>query len=537
MIGAFFAAAWAKFTAGVWWIFTLPKRLLSISLAGQIGWLVGLFLFVCVVIVAVAIWRDPKMVPWFHWLTPGYMAMIIGLMIAIPVVVYKALKLWLEGEVSRFPDIDYAWKSGMDELAKNGIAITETPLFLILGSASEQQERSLMAASRLSLRVRQSPQGPAALHWYANPDGIYLMATEASVLSKIAWLGKQKGNEYLSSAVESPVPSSSGGRGNIRGTIVIGQQQDEPAEAPAPRSGGGSSNIRGTMVLGGGGGDIRETLAPVATTKPRQRVAQLPPQEANEQALRLQYLCQLLRRARAPLCAANGVLAMLPFDVIENGGEQGQEVQRAVQTDLGVALDELGVRCPVIALVVGMETEPGFSELVHRVGQERAVGQRFGKGFHVWTPPEPEQLEALTAHACGAFEDWVYTLFKERGSLSRPGNTKLYAMLCKIRRNLSGRLTNIITTGFGQDSEKNPSADSLLFSGCYFAATGDNDDQQAFVKGVFDKLVDEQEELEWSRAALAKHRRYQRLAYVGITLDVLLAASLAGMILYRTFVK
>jgi len=98
-------------------------------------------------------------------------------------------------------------------------------------------------------------------------------------------------------------------------------------------------------------------------------------------------------------------------------------------------------------------------------------------------------------------------------------------------------LTNIITTGFGQDSEKNPSADSLLFSGCYFAATGDNDDQQAFVKGVFDKLVDEQEELEWSRAALAKHRRYQRLAYVGITLDVLLAASLAGMILYRTFVK
>ena len=71
----------------------------------------------------------------------------------------------------------------------------------------------------------------------------------------------------------------------------------------------------------------------------------------------------------------------------------------------------------------------------------------------------------------------------------------------------------------------------------YFAATGDNDDQQAFVKGVFDKLVDEQEELEWSRAALAKHRRYQRLAYVGITLDVLLAAALGGMILYKWLSK
>jgi hypothetical protein len=228
---------------------------------------------------------------------------------------------------------------------------------------------------------------------------------------------------------------------------------------------------------------------------------------------------------------------MLPFDVIEAGGEQGQEVQRAAQTDLGVALEELGVRCPVVALVVGMETEPGFSELVHRVGTERAIGQRFGKGFHVWTPPEPEQLEALTAHACGAFEDWVYTLFKERGSLSRPGNTKLYAMLCKIRRNLHGRLTNIITTGFGQDSEKNPGADSLLFSGCYFAATGESDDQQAFVKGVFDKLVDEQEELEWSRAALARHRRYQRMSYVGITLDVFLALALGAMIVYKVWLK
>ncbi len=37
--------------------------------------------------------------------------------------------------------------------------------------------------------------------------------------------------------------------------------------------------------------------------------------------------------------------------------------------------------------------------------------------------------------------------------------------------------------------------------------------------------------------ALARHRRYQRLAYVGITLDVLLAIALAGMIVYKVWFK
>lgn len=529
-----FAAIWAWIYGCFMAVFTFPKRLMAMTLPAQVGWLTALFLMICVVIVAIAVWRDPKMVPWFHWLSGWRVALILGLIIVIPFVVYQALKLWLEGEASRFPDIDYAWKAGLDELAKNGLALTETPLFLVLGSANEQQERSLLGASRLSLRVKQSPQGPAALHWYANPDGIYLVATECSVLSKLAEIGRRK-DMYSGESPETPAASSGGGGGNIRGTIVIGQQMEE---APAaPRGGGGG--IRGTMILGGGG-DIRTTLdAPAATstsTAPRRKVV-MPAQEAQEALLRLQYLCQLLARARAPLCAVNGVLTLIPFEVIENGSETGLELQRAIQQDIGAMLDTLGVRCPVTALVVGMEAEPGFSELVHRVGQQRAVQQRFGKGFQVWSPPDPEQLEAVTAHACGAFEDWVYTLFREKGSLARPGNTKLYAMLCKIRRNMGERLKHIIAGGYGNDAEKNPHGDTMLFSGCYFAATGESEDAQAFVKGVFDKLVDEQEELEWSRTALRRHRSYTNWGRLGLGVDVLLGLTLTAMIVYSVWLK
>ena len=523
------SAIWNAMYGAIMWIIDIPKKLMGLSMPAQVALLVWLFLVICVVIVAVAVAWNPELVPWRHQLTGGRVMMVCVLIIAIPIVVYKALKLWLEGEASRFPDIDYAWKAGLAEMDKNGLDINQIPLFLIIGSATEQQERSLFGAGRVGLRVRQTPQGPAAIHWYANPDGIYLVATEAGTLSRLANLSRTITPDM---PLESPVASSSGGgRGNITGTMVFGQEPEQPreeAKAPTPSS----NMIRGTMVLGGGGMD-EGPGSPTAINPEKRRNLSLPPNEAAEQQLRLQYLCQLIRRARSPLCPLNGMLTLLPYEVIASGPREGLEVQRAVQSDMGTILNTLQLRCPVTAVVVGMETDPGFVELVHRVGQDRAVAQRFGKGFEVWTPPEPEQLEALTAHACGAFEDWVYTLFRERGSLSRPGNTKLYAMLCRIRRNLQSRLTNIITGGFGHDREKDPYGDALLFSGCYFAATGDNEDQQAFVKGVFDKLPELQEELEWSRQALLTQSKYLRWAYITMGIDFILAASLTGMVVYK----
>ena len=198
-------------------------------------------------------------------------------------------------------------------------------------------------------------------------------------------------------------------------------------------------NIRGTMVVGGqaGAGDFEAEGISAAAEK---KVVRLDQHESGEQQRRLEYLCRLLRRLRQPLCPVNGVLTLLPFGLVQRSVPESTEVQRAVQRDTSTLLASLKARCPVTALVVGLEEESGFRELVRRVGRDRAVGQRFGKGFNLWNPPLPERLEAMTVHACGAFEDWVYTLFREKGSLSKPGNTSLFALLCKIRHNLQSRL-------------------------------------------------------------------------------------------------
>jgi len=48
--------------------------------------------------------------------------------------------------------------------------------------------------------------------------------------------------------------------------------------------------------------------------------------------------------------------------------------------------------------------------------------------------------------------------------------------------------------------------------------------------GVLEKLVEEQEYVEWTPAALAQNRGYQRLGYVGLCVAALLLLTLAAMI-------
>jgi type VI protein secretion system component VasK len=300
-----------------------------------------------------------------------------------------------------------------------------------------------------------------------------------------------------------------------------------PIEPPTSRHASSQKpDIRGTMVINQTPGGDDE---PVAV--PEKRIATLPQNEAGEQTRRLEYLCQLIRRARQPLCPINGILALLPFGIIQSGMGGAREVQRALKADLKAVRRSLQLRCPVTMMVVGMENESGFRELVRRVGRERAAAQRFGKGFdkdQVWNELTPERLEATCAHACGAFEDWVYALFKERGALSKEvGNKKLFALLCKVRRDLKDRLSNLLIAAHDLDQEQDQEKDTWLFGGNYFSATGDREDRQAFVAGVFEKLPEQQEEVEWTREALQRDRFYRLLGYYAIAFDIALAVGLA----------
>jgi hypothetical protein len=505
--------------------------------AGCASWLLALFLGLLVLTTWVLFLVDPNHIPWRHAMSWPRIFLQLGLVILIPVVLYQAIRLWLEGDTSSYPDIDYAWQAGIDALKQHGMSLKSAPLFLVLGSSQPRQERALIRAAGLTLRVRGTPEGPAPMHWFANPDGIYLFCSEIGWTSKLAAMidkrRQERGDDELSGIDPSMAPVTTASR------PVPGQRTvTNPPAGTKPRPSGKTTDTgRGTIMLDQYVADVQaqadssddilaeEYVAEEESTELAQlsgsrddTPAILTAQESAEQLQRLHYFCQLLRRARAPLCPLNGVLTLVPFEVLQAQPREAEELQRGVRSDLSMLQSQLHVRCPVTAMVVGMQSERGFREIVRRVGRERSAGQRFGRKFDVRIVATSEQLTNLCVHIGGVFEDWIHTLFREVGALSRPGNTRLYGLLCKIRVNMLNSLRELLLNAFGYDEKRRDLAEPVAFSGCYFAATGETEDQQAFVKGVFDKLVEEQEQVEWTSEAVHSNQRYQRIATLNIAL-------------------
>jgi hypothetical protein len=508
---------------------TIPRKLAQISLPAIVAIIVLLFLTAVAVGWQIYLSRQPDTYakPWF-----ARIPLLVVLIILITIIAYYTVKVWIEGEGSPFEDIDRAWQAGIEALERNRFDLRQIPLFVILGSEGPEQNRVLLGASRISLTFENTPPGPSALHWYANQDAIYLVCTEVGAISKLAHLA-----QYGSvSPVSGPAPS---GPNVFAGTLTADQVQEvmkggQRASADGEDDGGGPSpasnpDIRGTLMVGATV-DVRDTITPAATKRAINKSVNLKREEVELQRDRLAYLCKLIERNRRPLCGVNGVMTVLPIKMIAS--DPGSWSQEAVRTDLAGMTAGLKLRFPVIALVTGMEEEKGFDELIRRVGRQRASEQRFGKGFGVWDPPIDEEISALCKHACGAFEDWSYHLFKEPNSLSKPGNRALYMLLCKVRRILQPRLENILVGGYS-DTQKQQDA-PILFAGCYFAGTGDVPERQAFVKGVFDLLPQWQEELDWTDAALAEENRYRIWSSVAFTTAALflIGIGLVGWKLY-----
>ena len=111
------------------------------------------------------------------------------------------------------------------------------------------------------------------------------------------------------------------------------------------------------------------------------------------------------------------------------------------------------------------------------------------------------------------------------------GNIQLYQLLRQVRERQS-RLARILAHAVLAD-ESQPA----MLGGCYLAATGPNlRSEQAFIPGVFRRLVESQDLVSWTPELLRQEARYGRWASAGfITLALLVVLSLA-LILIRLFV-
>lgn len=149
------------------------------SLAARIAWIVALFQFVVVLLAVIVVLGTGDRAVIQAWWSPGKAIALLLLLVLVPGLVYQAARLWLEHQGGRWPDIAAAWSAAVTELDRQQISLTESPLFLVLGSDGGESERALFTETPTPLVVNQSPAGGGPLHFFASREAIFLCVSGA----------------------------------------------------------------------------------------------------------------------------------------------------------------------------------------------------------------------------------------------------------------------------------------------------------------------------------------------------------------------
>ena len=237
---------------------------------------------------------------------------------------------------------------------------------------------------------------------------------------------------------------------------------------------------------------------------------------------KLKHFCKLVLRDRRPYCPINGILLLLPY-ASTNSESEARQAGTACHLDLTVIRDSILVNCPVFALLCDIETVPHSDRLLEEFSEEQRL-QSMGRSF----PLVPDLQVSERVRMVEAGSDWIghaafipmlYRLM--RFSTSDEGlvdnvkdNARLFRFFAEMhgrsRRlgRLLGRLVSLDTRG------------QVMLGGCFVACTGrDPRREQAFVGGVLQLLIDNQNFVCWTPDALRQEANYHRLSTFGQLCD------------------
>jgi hypothetical protein len=421
-----------------------------------------------------------------------------------------------------FPDIAEAWTEAVQALGAAGIALTDLPLFLVLGRTEGPEDGLFDAAHDVQWQVR-APQRPAPLHVYAtlqpNYQGIYVTCAGASLLGKLAANLALEGSDERAGVNEE-----------------ADFDQDSIAVKTIMPRGKGKKFIRNlgeALKLGvKPPGLLKRALRRQAGSPMRKLLANRG--EVEMLSARLDYFCRLVVRDRQPYCPINGILLLLPFGGTDTDDE-AQESVGVCQRDLATVRRVLRVNCPLFILVCDMETIPGFRELILGRSLEDRL-RRFGQGF----PLAPdltgeatleETKKAVDAMCTDLYQEWVYSQFHleqpegEDLADSVAANSRLFDLLTEMHKRRQQFSRVVAGALAGRDGEG-----PLLFGGCYNAGTGtEREGGQAFVSGVIRHLPKNQNYVSWTDEALAQDANDHRVASLGYTFLAILCLAVVAL--------
>jgi hypothetical protein len=465
------------------------------SVAARIAWIVALFQVVVVVLALVVVLstRDRAIIQ--SWWSPGKGLVLLLLMALVPLLVYRAARLWLERQDGRWPDIAAAWETAIAELGRQQVFLAESPLFLVLGSDGGDFERALFAEMSPALVVEQSPLGGGPLHVFASHDAVFVCCSGTGQTSVVA--------AAVRSAIADEGHAIAGGKA-IADHAAVGQES--------------------------------EAVVAAVQTASQRRLPLRSASERREASDRLAYACEQVRQARIPLAAINGVVVLLPVQVNHAAEADATSIGQAVSEDLATVTRVLGVRAPVTFVAGVLQDDPAIDELMSRLdasSRSAACGQPFPPGL----PPTPEHLQALALNAIGSLNDRLANLLLDPRRIAQDvANRQLLALLLRLRLHVSTQVHRVLQQTFTPELPVNvdgrPGVLPLL-AGCYLASISPNANRRAFVQGLLDRVVHLQGELDWTDESLRAEAWARRTSRVLFALAAAFVVAILAIVWWK----
>ncbi|NDC53832.1 MAG: hypothetical protein EBZ74_05960 [Planctomycetia bacterium] len=440
----------------------LFRRFLALSLPARIAWSVGVVQLLLCVLTLVFVLVGGGRLTFQAWWTPGKGMLLLLLLVLVPVFVYYAMRLWLHEEVSRWRDIEQAWRESLAELSRQQVDLRNAPLFIVLGTDGRDEERALMQMAPVPFVVVSAPPGSAPLHVYAGHDAIFVCLS------------------------------------------AIGQTCTVAAAAR-----------RGAA----------------ATAAPTARPTGLSAGERAEAYDRITALCERIVAARRPLAPVNGIAVVAPVELGADDQARTAGLAAAAAEDLQQLTGAFGLRAPIVLGCTLPGGTPGFKELgslLPAADRARTVGQAFPLG----TPSGPPEIEAVALNAGGRLFDVIGDLLSDPKATERPElNRSLLRLLCVLRTAGVDSITRLMQRAFDFAA----AGAAPLFAGCYVLVLPERGEGGLFGRGLFERMLACQGDLDWTATRL-RQDRFQRLLSTGLvaTAAAMVTATVA-LTLWRIF--
>jgi|GEM_PF-799978 len=484
----------------------LLQRFLALSLAARIAWGVAAVLVMAVVMTALAVFLrgEPGVV--LLWWEPGKGLLILLLLIAIPLCVYKAFEYWLRPYVAMWPDINTTWRDALQEISRQQIDILDTPLFLLLGTDGRDLEQAVLRDTPLRLTVVAAPPGSAPMHIYGSTEGLIVCLSD------------------------------------IGQTALLGSRI---------RAAGAPDGVEGASQTGSG----NNGLISAAERKRGQD--------------RLTHFCRLVMATRRTIAPINGTAVLLPIPLTTTSSIDFGAAGDVVGEDLLLMQRVFGLRAPVTFFIdaLGMNAlgtnalgtnalgtnalgtnalgtkalgidaggpADSLDPLVAQLTPDQrvaAIGQPFPPGLK----PTAEEIGRACSRTADALHDVASRLLLNRSLQAVSGreiaiNRQILAALFRSRLYGVSRAAVAIIAA---TSLVGRNAEDLLLAGVYLVSSHLVVGRQAFLRGAFQRMLDLQDNLVWTQETQRAEMIRRRVANGLMVVEGMIVVALIAVLWMR----